>query len=126
MQSMSSSDMDTKQAEIFLTAQTRKHDGGITTDQARVFQQCWSSERSRIHETLVKSSVWNNELSDIRWRVDIKSRSRRVDEINQSSAVVELQLNNSTTSDLVVVLFSFNHLSHPNLVFHFPEAGRSG
>jgi len=91
---MASSDMDQKQAETFLSSQTRKHEGGITDDQSKVFQQCWKLHRYRIHDSLVESCIWNNRLQDMSWRIDIKSQSRNVKQLNASTAIVEVQLKN--------------------------------
>jgi len=100
-QSMASSDMDQSQAETFLVSQTKKRDGGITEQQSRVLLQVWKVHRTRVHESLLRSCVWNNRLRNINWRIDVKSRSRAVEQLNTATAVVELELENSDVNSQV-------------------------
>lgn len=94
-QSMASSDMDQKQAETFLVSQTKKRDGGITEQQSKVLLQCWKTHRARVHESVLQSCVWNNRLRNISWRIDVKSRSRAMEQLSVATAVVELELENN-------------------------------
>ncbi|XP_052533286.1 COMM domain-containing protein 1 isoform X1 [Tympanuchus pallidicinctus] len=91
LQSIASADMDLNQLEAFLTAQTKKQ-GGITSDQAAVIAKFWKNHRVRIHESLVNQSCWDNVLKNMNWRVDLKSQSRHVDQINTPVAIVEMEL----------------------------------
>jgi hypothetical protein len=97
IKSMANSNMDQPQAETFLISQTKKHDGSITEQQSKVLLQCWKVHRMRVHESILRRSVWNNRLCDINWRIDVKSRSRSIDQINTAAAIVELHLNKSDT-----------------------------
>lgn len=83
--------MDLNQLEAFLTAQTKKQ-GGITSDQAAVIAKFWKNHRVRIHESLVNQSRWDYVLKSMNWRVDLKSQSRHVDQINTPVALVEMEL----------------------------------
>uniref|UniRef100_A0A8C2SNS6 COMM domain-containing protein 1 n=2 Tax=Coturnix japonica TaxID=93934 RepID=A0A8C2SNS6_COTJA len=91
LQSIASADMDLNQLEAFLTAQTKKQ-GGITSDQAAVIAKFWKNHRVKIHESLVNQSCWDNTLKNMNWRVDLKSQSRHVDQINTPVAIVEMEL----------------------------------
>uniref|UniRef100_A0A8C9EG78 COMM domain-containing protein 1 n=1 Tax=Pavo cristatus TaxID=9049 RepID=A0A8C9EG78_PAVCR len=91
LQSIASADMDLNQLEAFLTAQTKKQ-GGITSDQAAVIAKFWKNHRVKIHESLVNQSRWDNVLKNMNWRVDLKSQSRHVDQINTPVAIVEMEL----------------------------------
>ncbi|XP_072187858.1 COMM domain-containing protein 1 isoform X1 [Excalfactoria chinensis] len=91
LQSIASADMDLNQLEAFLTAQTKKQ-GGITSDQAAVIAKFWKNHRVKIHESLVNQSCWDNALKNMNWRVDLKSQSRHVDQINTPVAIVEMEL----------------------------------
>jgi len=106
VQSMASSDMDQKQTETFLVSQTKKRDGGITEQQSKVLLQCWKVHRARVHETVVRSCVWNNRLRNMSWRIDVKSRSRSVWQLNTATAVVELELEKSDAKEQVSMCFS--------------------
>jgi len=92
---MASSDMDHNQAETFLVSQTKKRDGGITEQQSKVLLQLWKLHRTRVHESVLRSCIWNNRLRNINWRIDVKSRSRTVEQLNTATAVVELELENN-------------------------------
>jgi len=98
---MGSSDMDQNQAETFLVSQTKKRDGAITDQQAKVLLQVWKSHRARVHESLLHSCVWNNRLCNISWRIDVKSQSRNVEQLNAATAIVELELENSDSNSQV-------------------------
>ena len=100
-QSMASSDMDQNQAETFLVSQTKKREGGITEQQSRVLLQVWKVHRTRVHESLLRGCVWNSRLRNINWRIDVKSRSRTVEQLNTATAVVELELENSDANSQV-------------------------
>ncbi|XP_061317365.1 COMM domain-containing protein 1 isoform X4 [Pezoporus flaviventris] len=89
--SIASADMDLNQLEAFLTAQTKKQ-GGITSDQAAVIAKFWKNHRMKIHESLINQSRWGNVLKNINWRVDLKSQSRHMDQINTPVAIVEMEL----------------------------------
>nr|XP_023964842.1 COMM domain-containing protein 1 isoform X2 [Chrysemys picta bellii] len=83
--------MDLNQLEAFLTAQTKKQ-GGITADQAAVIAKFWKNHRTKIRESLINQSRWDNTLKNMNWRVDLKSQSRHVDQINTPVAIVEMEL----------------------------------
>ncbi|KAM4678809.1 COMM domain-containing protein 1 isoform 2-T2 [Amazona ochrocephala] len=83
--------MDLNQLEAFLTAQTKKQ-GGITSDQAAVIAKFWKNHRMKIHESLISQSRWDNVLKNMNWRVDLKSQSRHIDQINTPVAIVEMEL----------------------------------
>uniref|UniRef100_A0A8C5REF6 COMM domain-containing protein 1 n=1 Tax=Laticauda laticaudata TaxID=8630 RepID=A0A8C5REF6_LATLA len=87
----SSADMDSNQLEAFLTAQTKKP-GGITTDHAIVIAKFWKNQRAKIHESLINQSKWENSLKNISWRVDLKTQSRHIDQMNSPVAIVEMEL----------------------------------
>ncbi|XP_068796690.1 COMM domain-containing protein 1 isoform X2 [Struthio camelus] len=91
LQSIASADMDLNQLEAFLTAQTKKQ-GGITSDQAAVIAKFWKNHRIKIRESLINQSRWDNVLKNMNWRVDLKSQSRHIDQINTPVAIVEMEL----------------------------------
>lgn len=90
-QSIASADMDSNQLEAFLTAQTKKP-GGITTDHAIVVAKFWKNQRAKIHESLINQSKWENSLKNISWRIDLKTQSRHIDQMNSPVAIVEMEL----------------------------------
>uniref|UniRef100_A0A8C8R574 COMM domain-containing protein 1 n=1 Tax=Pelusios castaneus TaxID=367368 RepID=A0A8C8R574_9SAUR len=91
LKSVASADMDLNQLEAFLTAQTKKQ-GGITADQAAVIAKFWKNNRTKIRESLINQSRWDNTVKKFNWRVDLKSQSRHIDQINTPVAIVEMEL----------------------------------
>uniref|UniRef100_A0A4W3GKK1 COMM domain-containing protein 1 n=1 Tax=Callorhinchus milii TaxID=7868 RepID=A0A4W3GKK1_CALMI len=101
LQSIASADMDFNQLEAFLTAQTKKQ-RGITPEQATVLTKFWKNHKLKIRESLVNQSRWENSLKSLSWRVDLKSQSRHLDQINAPVAIVELELGKSDQLNPVV------------------------
>ncbi|XP_064411754.1 COMM domain-containing protein 1 isoform X1 [Latimeria chalumnae] len=91
IKSIASADMDLNQLEAFLTAQTKKQ-GGITAEQAAVIAKFWKNHKARIRESLISQSRWENTLRNLNWRVDLKTQSRHMDQINTPVAIVEMEL----------------------------------
>ncbi|XP_013387976.1 COMM domain-containing protein 1-like [Lingula anatina] len=92
IKSMSSADMDFNQLEAFLTSQTRKKDGGLTEEQAKVYAKFWKNHKTKIHDSLVAQSTWDNTLKSVNWRIDIKTQAKHIEQINTPTAIVEVQL----------------------------------
>ncbi|PKK20610.1 copper metabolism (Murr1) domain containing 1 [Columba livia] len=111
LQSIASADMDLNQLDAFLTAQTKKQ-GGITSDQAAVIAKFWKNHRMKIHESLINQSRWDNLLKNMNWRVDLKSQSRHIDQINTPVAIVEMELGkNGQESEFLCLEFDEAKLS---------------
>uniref|UniRef100_UPI00398F38A0 COMM domain-containing protein 1 isoform X2 n=1 Tax=Pristiophorus japonicus TaxID=55135 RepID=UPI00398F38A0 len=91
LRSITSADMDFNQLEAFLTAQTKKQKG-ITPEQAVVITKFWKNHKVKIRESLINQSKWENCLRNLSWRVDLKTQSRRLDQINTPVAIIELEL----------------------------------
>ncbi|XP_069090306.1 COMM domain-containing protein 1 isoform X3 [Pleurodeles waltl] len=104
-QSVVSADMDLNQLEAFLTAQTKKQ-GGITPEQAAVIAKFWKNHKAKIRESLITQSRWDNSLRAMTWRVDLKSQSRFMDQVNAPVAIVEMELGkNGQESDFLCLEF---------------------
>ena len=46
-------DMDTAKLDVFLTSQTKKKEGGLTPEQAKVYAKFWKNHRAKIHKAMV-------------------------------------------------------------------------
>ena len=46
-------DMDTAKLDVFLTSQTKKKEGGLTPEQAKVYAKFWKNHRTKIHKAMV-------------------------------------------------------------------------
>ena len=106
LQSMVSADMDMTQLEAYLTAQSKKRESPLTEDQAAAIRKFWKTNKSKIHESIISQTMWGNTLHKVSWRIDLKSQSRHINEINTPSAIMELQIkDNLDNSKVSFVLF---------------------
>uniref|UniRef100_A0A8C6AC48 COMM domain-containing protein 1 n=1 Tax=Marmota marmota marmota TaxID=9994 RepID=A0A8C6AC48_MARMA len=94
LKSIASTDMDFNQLDAFLTAQT-KNQGGITSDQAAVISKFRKSHKTKIRESLMNQSHWDNGLRGLSWRVDAKSQSSHSSQIHTPVAIIELEFGKS-------------------------------
>ena len=69
--------------------------------QQEVFLKFWRNQKSKIHDILVDKSNWNNHLNKMTWRIDSKAKSRTQNELNELSAIVELNLQNENNTKVV-------------------------
>ena len=58
----------------------------------------------------MKGCVWDNEMKSINWRIDVCTKSRHLEQLNQPSAVVEMKL-------------EVNNLVHVNIVLPLMQEG---
>ncbi|XP_022088643.1 COMM domain-containing protein 1-like [Acanthaster planci] len=103
-----SGNMDVNQLDAFLTSQTKKK-GGINSAQAAAFGKFWRNNKAKIHDSIVAKSMWGNSLRSMSWRIDIKSQSKCIDQINMPTAIVELQLaENNSDKEVELVRFEMD------------------
>ena len=105
---MVSADMDLNQAEVFLTSQMKKPEGGITENQANALRKFWKNQKNKIHEAVISKSTWNNTLHNVSWRIDIKSQARHLEDINTPTAIMELQIGPNDKNEKVCLKYVFN------------------
>ena len=55
LQNLASMDMDTAKLDVFLTSQTKKKEGGLTPEQAKVYAKFWKNHRTKIHKAMVST-----------------------------------------------------------------------
>ncbi|XP_069109621.1 COMM domain-containing protein 1-like [Argopecten irradians] len=108
MKNMVSADMDFNQLEAFVVSQMKRREGALTEDQANALRKFWRSHKNKIHDTLVVNTNWNNGLKQVSWRIDVKSQSKNVDQINEPTAIMELQLQGGSTKNTEVVQFEMD------------------
>ncbi|MEE6519445.1 hypothetical protein FKM82_031287, partial [Ascaphus truei] len=89
--SIVSADMDLNQIDAFLTAQTKKQ-GGISAEQAAVIAKFWKNHKAKIRERMITHTRWESTLKAMNWRIDLKSQSRRTDQVNTPVAIVEMEI----------------------------------
>merc|ERR1719198_116627 len=68
----------------------------LSGEHKKVFHSFWKAERETIHNFLVKQCVWTNStLEHVSWRVDVKAQSREHEELNDTSAILQLKTKDS-------------------------------
>eukprot|EP01116_Phalansterium_solitarium_P004272 TRINITY_DN15232_c0_g1_i1.p1 TRINITY_DN15232_c0_g1~~TRINITY_DN15232_c0_g1_i1.p1 ORF type:complete len:203 (-),score=31.67 TRINITY_DN15232_c0_g1_i1:82-657(-) len=80
-------DFDLTQFETFLKQTS------LTAGQQEAFARFWRTQKPKIHDALVRDVSWADTLSRLQWRIDSKSKSKNVDDLNNElTAVVELSI----------------------------------
>eukprot|EP01132_Coremiostelium_polycephalum_P005769 gene5769-7179_t len=71
------------------------------SDFTSVQQEClikfWKLNKKKIHEILYKQTRFNNSLQKMSWRLDLKTKSKQEEDLNEPSAIVELKLKKNNT-----------------------------
>ena len=60
--------------------------------QAAAISRFWKNHKSKIHDVIVKRSIFGNRLKEASWRIDLKAHSRHVEQINSPVVIYELEL----------------------------------
>ena len=50
----------------------------------------WRSDRDKVQAVLMRRSTYNSRMKDVAWRVDVATNSKRVKEVDEPVAIVEL------------------------------------
>lgn len=107
IKSIASADMDQAQLEAFLTAQTKRRQGGagLSSEQAALLTRFWKSQRPKVREALLSQSRWEPTLRGLSWRVDVQAADSKGDTSSSSAlALVELELGRTGESSEFVCL----------------------
>lgn len=82
-------------ANAWNVAELEEHLAGSTDaseEHAAVFAKVWQARASAVHDAVVRRSQWGDSLSSVAWRIDVKTTSRAVAEMDEPTAIVELGL----------------------------------
>lgn len=79
----------------------------ITNEHVNAFGRLWNGEHEKIHQTVVASTIWNKQLADVSWRIDLQTSSRHVSELNKPIALMEMRVN-ATNGDRDVIRFEMD------------------
>lgn len=52
----------------------------------------------QIHQQLVSQSMWGHRLKGLSWRIDVKTKARHIEQLNQPTAIMEMQLGSNDSS----------------------------
>ena len=52
----------------------------------------------------MEQNLWGNRLKAFSWRIDVKTKARHIEQLNQPTAIMELQLSasNKDTSEVIL------------------------
>ena len=50
----------------------------------------------QIHQRQVEASMWGSQLDSFSWRIDVKSKARHIEQLNEPTAIIEMKLKNDT------------------------------
>ncbi|XP_072318972.1 COMM domain-containing protein 1 [Eucyclogobius newberryi] len=105
LKAIASADMDQGQLDAFLTAQTKRRQGGpgLSSEQAAALTRFWKSHRPKVREALLSQSRWEPALRGLSWRVDVQAAHGRGDQ-SGAVALVELELGRAGESAEFVCL----------------------
>jgi hypothetical protein len=65
--------------------------------QQEVFIRFWKLKRPQLQESLFNKSKWNDSLVQFSWRIDIKTKSKHCENLNEPTAIVELNIGKPNT-----------------------------
>eukprot|EP00128_Syssomonas_multiformis_P005013 Colp12_sorted_trinity150504_noHs@35888 len=73
--------------------------------EAQALLKYWKLQKAKIHESLVSSSSWNGRLEALNWRIDVKTKSKDFNELNEPTAIVEMKLSKQVPQSSNTVRF---------------------
>ena len=65
----------------------------LSAEHAKAAVTIWRADCDKVQAVLMRRSTWNSTLRDVAWRVDIATNSKRVKEVDEPVAIVELNTN---------------------------------
>ncbi|KAJ3429575.1 comm domain-containing protein [Anaeramoeba flamelloides] len=87
------------------------------------FLKYWEQQRDEIRSIVRNELIFNDRLSGVSWRVDMKTNSKKISNINQPIAIVELLLsrNQQEREDTKSIMFEIDKTQISNLVNQIEE-----
>eukprot|EP00457_Paulinella_chromatophora_P016753 gb/GEZN01017620.1/.p1 GENE.gb/GEZN01017620.1/~~gb/GEZN01017620.1/.p1 ORF type:complete len:184 (+),score=31.54 gb/GEZN01017620.1/:26-577(+) len=82
-------------------------DTDLSEEHAAVFLKAWKKERSKVHQSLVDQSSWDDTFKRLQWRIDVKSGSS-AGVLNEPTAIVQLDTTPKRTHGAQVVQFEIS------------------
>lgn len=55
----------------------------LSDGQGQMVTKFWKSQRSKIYQALAKQTCWQDKLTGVSWRVDVKTKSKSFEEVGQ-------------------------------------------
>jgi len=64
----------------------------LSSAQQDLFVKVWKSQKAKIHDYVYRKVRWNNSLQKISWRIDVKTKTKALTEVNEPTAIVEMNI----------------------------------
>ena len=80
--------------------------------QAAAVSRFWKNHKSKIHDVIVKRSIFGNRLKEANWRIDLKAHSRHLEQINSPAVIYELELEQGSGNKVIRNLFFVPFMTH--------------
>ena len=64
----------------------------LTDAQRQGFLKFWKTQKQKIHDQYVKDALWGPRLKSFSWRIDVKTKSKHIKQLNEPTAVLEFDV----------------------------------
>eukprot|EP00026_Physarum_polycephalum_P019658 Phypoly_transcript_21778.p1 GENE.Phypoly_transcript_21778~~Phypoly_transcript_21778.p1 ORF type:complete len:179 (+),score=35.15 Phypoly_transcript_21778:62-598(+) len=87
-------------------------ESSLSAAQQDLFVKFWRAQKAKIHENVYKQTRWNNSLTKIAWRIDVKTRTKTAADLNEPTAIVELTTDSGKKQKLIRFEMDKEKLAH--------------
>lgn len=99
---LSYGDLDLQQAESYLLGV------GIGEAHQAAVLKLWRTNKAKVHDAITKDMLWGNRLQSFNWRLDVKTKSKHLSDLNDTAAVIEMDLKIPNEKQTQVVRFEMD------------------
>jgi len=96
-------DLEVTQFEALVQKET-----ALSAAQQELFVKFWKAQKAKIHDYVYRKVRWNNTLQKISWRIDVKTKTKAVSEVNEPTAIVEMSIGKNKDQDQKLVRFEMD------------------
>ncbi|GAM19882.1 hypothetical protein SAMD00019534_030570 [Acytostelium subglobosum LB1] len=86
------SDLDLSAFEVLA------RESGFEQTQLEALTKFWKTNKKKIHDILYRSTRFNNSMLKLSWRLDLKTKSKDVPEMNEPTAIVEMDVSKTSNN----------------------------
>jgi hypothetical protein len=69
----------------------------LSDGQRQGFLKFWKAQKGKVHEARVRDALWGPRLKAFSWRIDVKTKSKHIRDLNEPTAIVELDVASTTS-----------------------------
>ena len=73
-------------------ARTHPSQFKLSEGQKNGFVKFWKAQKQKIHDQRVKDALWGSRLKTFSWRIDLKTKSKHIRELNDPTAIFEFDI----------------------------------